>query len=562
MKKYLSVLISAFALAACFAFAGTAYAAQSVALTSQNTTVVLSEKKYTYDGAQKTPTATVYYNGVTLASGTDYSVSYVNNTDAGTATATVTGAGNYTGSVTASFTISQADISASGKTKVTFEKSSLIYVDKDVIPIMYVSYDKGGDVGEQYLIQDVDYTVTYSGNTSAGNAKAKITGIGNYKGSVTKSFTVKPNKVASLSIGNVSSDSLTLKWSKVNKITGYQIYKYDSKKKKYTLYKTVSSKYTSYKIGGLNSSKSYSFKVRAYKTVGKTKLYGEYSAVAGTMIKPAKVQVTSVTSDGSKLTVEWKKVNCTGYEIFYSTDSKLKKNVKTVKVKGSSKKSKVIKNIKSGKKYYVKVRAYTVYNGKTYNGPRSAVLSNYFSNVYATYYSYYENNANRTTNLRLASKEINGTIIQPGDYFDFNDVVGPRTAAKGYKSAHVFAGEQVVSGIGGGICQVASTMFNCALKANVEIAERHQHNQRVSYVPLGRDAAISGTAQNFRWKNNTKYAIKIKMTVKNGVITCTFYTCKKAKPKKVNLSVSQNGKNFYMKRTVDGKVNYSCSSYY
>ena len=85
------------------------------------------------------------------------------------------------------------------------------------------------------------------------------------------------------------------------------------------------------------------------------------------------------------------------------------------------------------------------------------------------------------------------------------------------------------------------------LFSNVKIVERHQHSQRVSYVPLGRDAAISGNVQNFRWKNNTKYAIKIKMTVKGGKITCTFYTCQKAKPKKVKLKVTQKGKTFALK---------------
>ena len=139
------------------------------------------------------------------------------------------------------------------------------------------------------------------------------------------------------------------------------------------------------------------------------------------------------------------------------------------------------------------------------------MLSSYYSNVYATYYSYYVNNKNRTTNLKIASKKINGTIIQPGETFDF---------------------------------------------------ERHQHSQRVSYVPLGRDAAISGNVQNFRWKNNTKYAIKIKMTVKGGKITCTFYTCQKAKPKKVKLKVTQKGKTFTLKRSVKGKTNYSCKSKY
>ena len=122
--------------------------------------------------------------------------------------------------------------------------------------------------------------------------------------------------------------------------------------------------------------------------------------------------------------------------------------------------------------------------------------------------------------------------------------------------AILFIGKNLLIGSG------SMGVFNTALISNVKIVERHQHSQRVSYVPLGRDAAISGNVQNFRWKNNTKYAIKIKMTVKGGKITCTFYTCQKAKPKKVKLKVTQKGKTFTLKRSVKGKSNYSCKSKY
>ena len=118
------------------------------------------------------------------------------------------------------------------------------------------------------------------------------------------------------------------------------------------------------------------------------------------------------------------------------------------------------------------------------------------------------------------------------------------------------------SGIGGGICQVASTMFNCALNANVSILERHQHSARVGYVPNGRDAAIYGTAQDFKWKNTTKYPIRVEMTVQNGKITCSFYTNVKAAPPKVSLKVTQKGKVFTLKRTVGKKVNYTTTSKY
>jgi len=153
-------------------------------------------------------------------------------------------------------------------------------------------------------------------------------------------------------------------------------------------------------------------------------------------------------------------------------------------------------------------------------------------------------------------------VIQPGQTFSFNKVVGKRTKSRGYKEAYVFSGSGTVMGVGGGICQVASTMFNTALLANVSIVERHQHSQRVTYVPLGRDAAIMWGSQDFRWKNNTGMPIKIKMSVKDGTISCKFYTSKEAKPKKVSLKVSQRGKNFTLRRYVGGKVNYTAKSKY
>ena len=346
-------------------------------------------------------------------------------------------------------------------------------------------------------------------------------------------------------------------------MSGYEILKFDSAKNAYVHLAHVSNSQTSYKVSSLKNSTAYYYQVRAYKTVNDKNYYGEAGNTVFTFIKPSKVKLTSVTLSKTTLKVEWKKVNCSGYEITYTTDRKFKKGLKKVKIKNPKTVKKAIKKLKKNKKYYVKVRAYTDYNGVRYYGDRSTMLSSYYSNVYATYYSYYVNNKDRTTNLKIASKKINGTIIQPGETFDFNKVVGSRTAAKGYKKAHVFTGENSTTmGLAGGICQVASTVFNTALISNVKIVERHQHSQRVSYVPLGRDAAISGNVQNFRWKNNTKYAIKIKMTVKGGKITCTFYTCQKAKPKKVKLKVTQKGKTFTLKRSVKGKTNYSCKSKY
>ncbi len=515
-----------------------------------------------YTGEAISPAVTVTYGGMVLAENKDYTVSYSNNVNAGIGKVEVNGIGNFTGKITNDFTIKRLNIASKGKATVSFDRTSFPYNGEKVTPVVYVSYNKGSDAGAQYLVQDIDYTVSYSNNSSIGTAKAKITGIGNYTGTISKSFKIVPAAVTNVSVSNVTSSSLVINWGQVSKVSGYDIAVYDESKDSFKHFVYVPSKYSSYKISKLSSAKTYKFKVRAYKTIDDKKRFGEYSEEVGTLISPAQVKIISVTKASNKLTVDWNKVNCSGYQIFYSTDKKLKKNVKSLYV-SSSKTSCKIKGIDKSKRYYVKVRAYSSYNDNKYYGEKSSVVSSYFSNVYATYSSNYVNNANRTTNLKIASKAISGTIVNPGETFSLNNVVGPRTASKGYKKAPVFTGGNgVENGLGGGICQVASTMFNCVLKANVTVNERHQHSQRVSYVPLGRDSAIYGTAEDLKWTNNTKYAIKVEMTVKNGVITCTFYTCQKAKPKKVNLNVKQNGNNFTLKRSVDGKVNYTTNSKY
>lgn len=556
MKKSLSVISSLLFAALCLGFAFNAYAQDVTALNDANTVISISEQNYVYDGTPKTPAVSVYYNGILLSENVDYSLKYDDFVVAGTAKVTVTGINSYSGSVTKAYTIKPITFN-SKNLSVTFDKTSLVYYGSAVHPVMYVSFNG------QPLVQDVDYKVTYSKNNAPGRATVKITGIGNFAGSVSKTFIISPQKVNSVSIAKNSATTATVSWGKVDKVSGYEILKYDANKNSFVHAVYASADSTSYKFTKLQNSALHSYVVKAYKTIDGDKYFGEQSDAVSVFIKPAKAQLTSVTMKNSTLNVEWKKLDCTGYEIIYTTDSKFKKGLKTVKIKNSNKTKKAIKKLKKGKKYYVKVRAYAVNNGKKLYGSKSTMLSSYFSNVYSTYCSYYVNNKDRTTNLKIASKKINGTIIQPGETFDFNKIVGSRTSSKGYKKAHVFTGDDgVAMGLAGGICQVASTAFNAALLANVQIVERHQHSQRVSYVPLGRDAAISGNVQNFKWKNNTKYAIKVGMTVKGGKITCTFYTCQKVKPKKVNLNVTQKGKKFTLKRRVKGKVNYTCHSKY
>lgn len=134
--------------------------------------------------------------------------------------------------------------------------------------------------------------------------------------------------------------------------------------------------------------------------------------------------------------------------------------------------------------------------------------------------------ANRTTNIRLASNKINGVVLMPGEQFSYNKVVGKRTAQAGFKSAPAYSGGKVVNDIGGGICQVSSTLYNTALRANLEIIKRSNHRFATGYVPLSTDATVSWGGPEFIFKNSRKYPIKIVSKVNGGKITVDIYGCK------------------------------------
>lgn len=129
---------------------------------------------------------------------------------------------------------------------------------------------------------------------------------------------------------------------------------------------------------------------------------------------------------------------------------------------------------------------------------------------YTTHFNTYgENNYNRSINIGLAAESIDGTILLPGETFSFNEVVGPRTAQKGYRTAHVFVAGRITDGTGGGVCQVSTTLYNAVLRANLEVTERHNHMFTVGYVPLGHDAAVSYGYADLVFNNTTPYPLRI-----------------------------------------------------
>lgn len=132
---------------------------------------------------------------------------------------------------------------------------------------------------------------------------------------------------------------------------------------------------------------------------------------------------------------------------------------------------------------------------------------------------YQASNKNRTTNLILAANKINGTVLLPGEEFSYNKTVGERTPEAGFKEAATFSGGKVVDGIGGGICQISTTLYDAVVMANLDITVRRNHQFVTSYVGGGKDATVVWGSQDFKFKNTRKYPIRITATVQGGVAT-------------------------------------------
>ncbi len=129
-----------------------------------------------------------------------------------------------------------------------------------------------------------------------------------------------------------------------------------------------------------------------------------------------------------------------------------------------------------------------------------------------------QNGKNRKINMELAASKIDNMILAPGEEFSYNRVVGPRDLAHGYQLAHVFSGGKVIDGVGGGICQVSSTMYVAVLKADLKVAERRNHSFIVGYVPLGQDATAYYGGTDFRFVNSTNWPIKLSVKVSGNRI--------------------------------------------
>ena len=229
--------------------------------------VTLSTSTYAYDGKAKKPGVTVKLNGKTLKNGTDYTVSYSNNTKVGTAKVTITGKGNYTGSVSKTYSI-----------KNNFKKATVsgistkAFTGKNITQSITVKYNG------KTLKNGTDYTVSYSSNKNIGTATVKIAGKGSYTGTITKTFKINPAKQEIQKL-TAKSKAFFVDWAQKGSATGYEIqYATNSKftsAKKVTITNKKTDKTT---ISKLSGKKKYYVRVRSYTTVKGTKYYGAWSA--------------------------------------------------------------------------------------------------------------------------------------------------------------------------------------------------------------------------------------------------------------------------------------------
>jgi vancomycin resistance protein YoaR len=130
---------------------------------------------------------------------------------------------------------------------------------------------------------------------------------------------------------------------------------------------------------------------------------------------------------------------------------------------------------------------------------------------------------NRTWNIHLVSDLINGCIVPPHQVFSFNTRTGSREAVKGYRVAQIFVNKKIVEGVGGGVCQVSSTLYNAALQARLPIVERHTHSLPVPYIRSGRDATVAYPYRDLRFQNNTNSPVYLQAVVSGNRVTITLW---------------------------------------
>lgn len=195
---------------------------------------------------------------------------------------------------------------------------------------------------------------------------------------------------------------------------------------------------------------------------------------------------------------------------------------------------------------------------RQYNLTINAVTIDSISNItkdeirlLGTYTTKTTTNAARNTNIRLACDAVNGTIIEPGEQFGYNEVVGERTEGKGYQFATAYSNGEHVQEIGGGVCQLSSTIYNAAVAGALQVDERVAHTFEPTYVTPGDDAAVSWGYPDFKFTNNSESAIGIKAIFENNTVTVEIY----------GVPILENGTTRYLESEKVGNIEAPATIY-
>ncbi len=313
-------------------------------------------KNMVYTGKAIKFNINIFAGGKQLNAGTDFTVKYENNTNVGTAKVSIHGINDYDGWDFETFKITAKKISKATVIGVT-DKT---YTGKKIYQSIIVKD------GSKTLVYKKDYKLTYNNNTATGKASVKISGIGNYKSSLTKYFYIHPKKVTKVKVKKATSSTITISWKKLTSGSGYAVLCSTSKKGNYKTVGLIDSiKKTTFTHKKLAKNKTYYYKIVAYKTVSGKKYSSVASDVLTAKTATATPKITYCKNISKKTVVlKWSKVSgAEKYQVYMKTSGG-----KYKRVYSGSKLNYTAKKLKKGKTYYFKVRTYkTSHKVKAYS---------------------------------------------------------------------------------------------------------------------------------------------------------------------------------------------------
>ena len=539
-----------------------------------NQKIRLSYTTSAYTGNNKIPTVTITTTtGKKLVKNVDFITQYTNNVNKGTATVLITGIGDYAGEVVKTFNITARDIKTINP-KLSLEYDSIDYDGNEKTPAVTnltgtISYVSGGKTQTKQvtLVKDKDFTVSYKNNTKPGTATVTVTGIGNYAGTLTKTFKInaketKVDKVTGFASQETTTSSIKLAWNKVD-CDGYEITRYSTGSKKYVKIADINNAdTTTYTDSGRTSGCYYKYKIRAYKVVDGVKVYSEESNIVKATAKPQAPALKAGTIDSDSISMSWNAIGrASGYEVYRkdanSEDYKLVKdlNATTYTDKGLAK----------GTEYSYKVKSYRVVDGvKVYSGDSNSISAkikdSFKLNLEKTTRNSVEFSWDKVKDatgyeiLRYSTASKKYVVIDDIDFDKLSD-----------EDREASEEAEVYSYLDQG--KTSATIYNYKVKAynkvdGKKVYLKESEKLKATTTPLTPNVTVKSSSKKtarLSWTNCSTRATGYKVymaTSKNG----TYKLVKTTTAKSFTKYYLRSGKTYYFKvrsyRTVDGKNIY------